>query len=185
MNLKELQAMIKEELDAYVNEADVDVDVDAGDVDAEGGDDSMEMLRKIYDMLKPKFEDMEDMDEEMMDEEMDEEKMDEEGWLILKLEPVIDEIEDRMHDKLVNFQQSFFGSVGAMTKKAKELDPMNNVRKAAKDGDWMSLMVEYAANKAGLGALIGQQAPNIAKKEGETSQKQPLKTDYLTDYLNK
>ena len=85
MNLKELQAMIKEELDAYVNEQEVDVDVDAGDVDAgaEGGDDSMEMLRKIYDMLKPKFEDMEDMDEEMMDEEMDEtshmdEEMDEE-----------------------------------------------------------------------------------------------------------
>ena len=85
MNLKELQAMIKEELDAYVNEQEVDVDVDAGDVDAgaEGGDDSMEMLKKIYDMLKPKFEDMEDnnmdeeMDEEMMDEEMDEEMMDE------------------------------------------------------------------------------------------------------------
>ena len=28
MNLKELQAMIKEELDAYVNEQEVDVDVD-------------------------------------------------------------------------------------------------------------------------------------------------------------
>ena len=85
MNLKELQAMIKEELDAYVNEQEVDVDVDSDDVDAgaEGGDDSMEMLKKIYDMLKPKFEDMEDnnmdeeMDEEMMDEEMDEEMMDE------------------------------------------------------------------------------------------------------------
>ena len=77
MNLKELQAMIKEELDAYVNEQEVDVDVDADDVKADG-DDSMEMLRKIYDMLKPKFEDMEDMDVEMMDEEMDEEKMDEE-----------------------------------------------------------------------------------------------------------
>ena len=76
MNLKELQAMIKEELDAYVNEQEVDVDVDAGDVDAgaEGGDDSMEMLKKIYDMLKPKFE---EMDEEKMDEEMDEEMMDE------------------------------------------------------------------------------------------------------------
>ena len=74
MNLKELQAMIKEELDAYVNEQEVDVDVDADDVKADG-DDSMEMLRKIYDMLKPKFEDMEDMDEEIMDEEMDEEDM--------------------------------------------------------------------------------------------------------------
>jgi hypothetical protein len=114
-----------------------------------------------------------------------EEKMTEEGWLVLRLEPVIDEIEDRMHDKLEQFQSSFFGSVGAMTKKAKDLDPMNNVRKAAKDGDWMSLMVEYAANKAGLGALVGQQSPNTAEKGGVTSQKQPLNTDYLTDYLNK
>ena len=43
-----------------------------------------------------------------------EEKMDEEGWLVIRLEPVIDEIEDRMHDKLQNFQDSFFGSIGAM-----------------------------------------------------------------------
>ena len=88
MNLKEVQAMIKEELDAYVNEADVDVDVDAGDVDAEGGDDSEDMLRKIYDMLKDKFEaeeepmdeadmDEADMDEEMMDEVKDDDKKDE------------------------------------------------------------------------------------------------------------
>ena len=114
-----------------------------------------------------------------------EEKLDEEGWLVLKLNPVVDEIEDRLHDKLQLFQDSFFGSVGAMTKKAKDLDPMNNVRKAAKDGDWMSLMVEYAANKAGLGALVGQQGPNTAEKEGETSPKQPLNTNYLVDYLNK
>ena len=38
-----------------------------------------------------------------------EQKMDEEGWLVIRLEPVIDEIEDRMHDKLQNFQDSFFG----------------------------------------------------------------------------
>jgi len=80
MTLKELQGMIKEEFDALQNEAeDVDVSVSDADVDATEGDDSMEMLKKIYDMLKPKFEDMEgdDMDEEMMDEEMDEEMMDE------------------------------------------------------------------------------------------------------------
>ena len=105
--------------------------------------------------------------------------------LMEALSVIVNEIEDRMHDKLEQFQQSFFGSVGAMTKKAKELDPMNNVRKAAKDGDWMSLMVEYAANKAGLGAIVGQQSPNTAEKQGETSQKQPLNTNYLIDYLNK
>ena len=94
-----------------------------------------------------------------------EEKMDEEGWLILKLEPVIDEIEDRMHDKLQGFQDSFFGSVGAMTKKAQNLDPMKNVRKAAKDNDWTSLLVEYAANKAGLGGVLGNIKPEQPQKE--------------------
>ena len=101
-----------------------------------------------------------------------EEKMDEEGWLILKLEPVIDEIEDRMHDKLQGFQDSFFGSVGAMTKKAQNLDPMKNVRKAAKDNDWTSLLVEYAANKAGLGGVLGNIKPEIPKKE---TQPTPIK----------
>ena len=105
--------------------------------------------------------------------------------LVEALQAVIEEIEIRMHDKLQQFQDSFFGSVGAMTKKAKDLDPMNNVRKAAKDGDWMSLMVEYAANKAGLGALLGQQAPNTSKKEGVTNPKTPQTTNYLIDYLNK
>jgi hypothetical protein len=104
-----------------------------------------------------------------------EEKMDEEGWLILKLEPVIDEIEDRMHDKLQGFQDSFFGSVGAMTKKAKDLDPMNNLRKAAKDNDWTSLMVEYAANKAGLGALLGQNNQKPPQKQPQQSIKLGLK----------
>ena len=114
-----------------------------------------------------------------------EEKMDEEGWLVIRLDPVINEIEDRMHDKLEQFQSSFFGSVGAMTKRAKELDPMNNVRKAAKDGDWLSLLVEYGANKAGLGALVGKQSADVAEKEGVNSPKTAENTNYLVDYLNK
>jgi len=102
-------------------------------------------------------------------------KMDEEGWLVIRLEPVIDEIEDRMHDKLEAFQNSFFGSVGAMTKKAKELDPMNGIRKAAKDGDWTSMMVEYAANKAGLGGLLASQQQNTPPKQPQKKGKLGLK----------
>ena len=105
--------------------------------------------------------------------------------LVEALQAVIEEIEIRMHDKLQNFQDTFFGSIGAMTAKAKNMDPMNNVRKAAKDGDWMSLMVEQAANKAGLGALVGQEAPKTAEKGGVTSPKTPQTTNYLIDYLNK
>jgi hypothetical protein len=79
-----------------------------------------------------------------------EDKIQEEGYLVIKLEPVIDEIEDRIHEKLQQFQDSFFGSVGNMVKKGKDLDPMNNIRKAAKQGDWTSMLVEYAANKKGI-----------------------------------
>ncbi len=68
MNLKELQDMIKEELESYMSEEEVDVDVDmeAGDIDADGaesGDDSEDVLRQIYDMLKDKFEGGDDADE--------------------------------------------------------------------------------------------------------------------------
>ena len=92
--------------------------------------------------------------------------------LLEALEAVIEEIEDRMHDKLQAFQDSFFGSVGAMTKKAQDIDPMNKIRKAAKDGDWTSMMVEYAANKAGLGGLLAQQ-------QQKTPPKQPQKSSEL------
>ena len=101
MTLKELQKMIKEEFDAYMGEAEDDVDVSVSDadvdVDAEMGEDEgdEEMLRKIYDMLKAKFEteeegeedmdatDMDevDMDEDMMGEVKDDDKMEEDADL--------------------------------------------------------------------------------------------------------
>ena len=80
MTLKELQQMIKEEFDALQMEADdVDVSVSNDDIDATGGDDSEDILRKIYDMLKDKFEAEEDsMDEDIYEEEnMEEEMVDE------------------------------------------------------------------------------------------------------------
>ena len=79
MNLKELQSMIKEELESYMSEeeVDVDVDMDAGDVDAEMGDEEMggeeeaasdeDVLRTIFDMLKDKFEGGEEAPEGMDD----------------------------------------------------------------------------------------------------------------------
>ena len=81
MTLKELQNMIKEEFDAYMDEAkdDVDVSVSDNDVDAEMGDmgdeGAEDMLRKIYDMLKDKFEaeEEEDMGDAEADEDMNEE----------------------------------------------------------------------------------------------------------------
>jgi len=91
--------------------------------------------------------------------------------LVEALQAVIEEIENRMHDKLLDFQSSFFGSVGQMTKKAKELDPMNGIRKAAKDGDWTSMLVEYAANKAGLGGVLGQINTQTSPKQESNNPK--------------
>jgi len=81
MTLQELQKMIKEEFDAYMGEQedDVDVSVSDNDVDAEMGDmddeGAEDMLRKIYDMLKDKFEaeEEEDMGDVEADEDMSEE----------------------------------------------------------------------------------------------------------------
>ena len=74
MNLKELQSMIKEELENYMGEeeVDVDVDMDAGDVDAEVEADFEEageedVLRSIFDLLKAHFEGDEEAPEGMDD----------------------------------------------------------------------------------------------------------------------
>jgi hypothetical protein len=74
MTLKELQNMIKEEFNAYQNEAEdeVDVSVSDNDIDAEMGDEMApegeeDVLRKIYDLLDAHFNPVED---EMGDEEM-------------------------------------------------------------------------------------------------------------------
>ena len=106
-------------------------------------------------------------------------KFEEDEWLVNNLEPVIDEIDDRLHHKLEAFQKSFFGSIGAMTQKAQKLDPMNNVRKAAKDGDWMSMMVEYAANKAGIGGLLAAKQAQNDTKEGQNGPNMTLKSSKL------
>ena len=84
MTLNDLKKMIKEEFDAYVGEAEdeVDVAVSDADVDAEMGDEEMggedDVLRQIFDLLKAHFEGEEEAPEEapedvedMGDEEAD------------------------------------------------------------------------------------------------------------------
>tara|TARA_R110000772_G_scaffold18288_3_gene50947 strand:+ start:812 stop:1189 length:378 start_codon:yes stop_codon:yes gene_type:complete len=91
MNIKELNKLIKEELDAFLeNEdeadstADNDISVTTDEPDEE--EDPLALLRQIYDMLKPVVDDggMDDMEDDeemddMEDEEGEEEMEDEEG----------------------------------------------------------------------------------------------------------
>ena len=85
-------------------------------------------------------------------------------WLLEMLDPVIEEVEARTNESIEAYMAKFFGSVGKMTAEAKKLDPMNDIRKAAAKGDWMSLMVEYMANKSGLGAFLPQNEQQPAAK---------------------
>ena len=94
-----------------------------------------------------------------------EQKFEDHEWLVDRLEPVINEIDDRMHDKLQDFQNSFFGSVGSMTKKASALNPLDNLRKAAKSGNWAEMLVEYAANRAGLGGILDVKSDKTAENK--------------------
>ena len=101
-----------------------------------------------------------------------EKKLKTEGYLIEILDPVIAEIENSTEESLMNFQRSFIGTLGKMTSEAKKLDPMNDLRKAAKNGDWTSLLLEYVANKSGL-------SNSLPLPKSETSTKQvPNKSQF-------
>ena len=81
---------------------------------------------------------------------------DSDEMLLEALDPIVEEIEIRMDEKLATFTGKFFGSIGEMTRKAQELNPATDLKKAMKQGDWGSVLLEYALNKSQLGPLIGQ-----------------------------
>ena len=96
MTIKELNKLIKEELDAFMQEDEMDDSMDMGDDievttdEPEEEEDALATLKQIYDMLKPIVEpegemedegDMEDMEggeEEEAEDEGGEEEVDEE-----------------------------------------------------------------------------------------------------------
>ena len=93
-----------------------------------------------------------------------EHKIKEDGWLV--------EMLLRTHVSLVEFKTAFIGSLGPMVRDAKKLDPMNNLRSAAKNGDWTSMLLEYVANKSGL----TQNIAGLTQNNPETSPKEVKKT---------
>jgi len=96
-----------------------------------------------------------------------EKKLKQEGYLIEILDPVITEIEKSTIESLEEFKRSFIGTLSTMTREAKKLDPMNNMRKAAKDGDWASMLMEYVTNKSGLSNLQGANMVETRSEEAK------------------
>jgi len=80
---------------------------------------------------------------------------DSDEMLVEALMAVIEEIEIRMDERLETFMGKFFGSIGEMTRKAQELNPATDLKRAMKQGDWGSALLEYVLNKSQLGPMMG------------------------------
>ena len=91
--------------------------------------------------------------------------------LIEALGSVIDEIEDRMHDKLEAFQASFFGSLGAASKKLDQSTGQSTIKAITKDNPIMGFVADYMMKRANLGDIMagnrGETAPEKPKSSGK------------------
>ena len=91
------------------------------------------------------------------------------------LSVIVDEIEDRMHDKLETFQSSFFGSLGAASKKLDDATGASTIKAVTKDNPLMGFVAEYMMKRGGLGQLVGQNSQNSPNNESKTGDKLGLK----------
>jgi len=91
------------------------------------------------------------------------------------LSVIVDEIEDRMHDKLEHFQKSFFGSLGAASKKLDDATDQTTIKALTKDNPVMGFLAEYMMKRGGLGQLVGQNSQNTPPKQSQNSSKLGLK----------
>jgi len=95
--------------------------------------------------------------------------------LLEALDPIVEEIEIRMDEKLTTFTGKFFGSIGEMTRRAQELNPATDLKRAMKQGDWGSVLLEYALNKSQLGGIIGSLKGSGSQETPQNDPKDPPK----------
>ena len=95
--------------------------------------------------------------------------------LLNALSVIVDEIEDRMHDKLEIFQKSFFGSLGAASKKLDDVTGATTIKAITKDNPIMGFVAEYMMKRGNLGDLVAQNSPEIGVKQPQKSSKLGLK----------
>ena len=95
--------------------------------------------------------------------------------LVEALQAVIEEIEDRMHDKLEDFKSSFFGCLGAASKKLDQATGQGAVKALTKDNPIMGFLADYMMKRGGLDALQGQKSPNTRTQNPQTDKGLGLK----------
>ena len=95
--------------------------------------------------------------------------------LMEALEVIVNEIEERMHDKLEQFQASFFGSLGAASKKLDQATGQATIKALTKDNPMMGFVAEYMMKRGGLGQIESQINPEVGVKQSQQSSKLGLK----------
>jgi len=123
MNIKELNKLIKEELDAFMQEDEMDDSIDAGDDievttdEPDIEDDPLATLKQIYDMLKPIVEpegEVEDFEGEEEGEDFEgEEEVEDEGDEDEGSEDDVDEgkkDDEEVDENLNSLNESFDGA---------------------------------------------------------------------------
>jgi len=96
--------------------------------------------------------------------------------LLIILEPIVDEIEERTHGMLETFQSSFFGSLGAASKKMDESTGQSTINAITKDNPIMGLVAEMLMKRSGLEGLINtQNSPEVGVRQPQNRVKLGLK----------
>jgi len=96
--------------------------------------------------------------------------------LLIILEPIIDEIEGRTHEMLETFQSSFFGSLGAASKKMDDATGQSTIKAITKDNPIMGLVAEMLMKRSGLEGLLNtQNSPEVGVNKPKQSTKLGLK----------
>jgi len=96
--------------------------------------------------------------------------------LLIILEPIVDEIEERTHGMLETFQSSFFGSLGAASKKMDEATGQSTINAITKDNPIMGLVAEMLMKRSGLQGLLNTtKQPEVGVKQPQNRVKLGLK----------
>ena len=100
---------------------------------------------------------------------------DSDEMLLEALDPIVNEIEDRMHDKLEAFQASFFGSLGAASKKLDQSTGQATIKAVTRDNPILGFVAEYLMKRGGLDQFTGLNTPSNVSEKPKESKKLGLK----------
>ena len=95
--------------------------------------------------------------------------------LLEALDPIVNEIDERMHEKLEAFQSSFFGSLGAASKKMDQATGQATIKAVTRDNPILGFVAEYLMKRGGIGELVDSQSQNTPNDKPQNREKLGLK----------